>query len=136
MTDLATTTLLHPGATATKAAEAAARAKADALLQDDTLAQSKGNTPEHIAARQRVARQFCDIHLPNEDTATRDARLASIDYTCPVVVMNAKGIDPNAPKKRGLFDFKRKPTHVLSTCFPPQKPDDPVYALEYFVIKS
>jgi hypothetical protein len=114
-----------------------AQARADALVQDDTLAQSKGTTPEHIEARKRVAKLFCDIHLAKENAATRDAHLAAIDYTCPVVIINARTVESAAPKKAGFFaGFRRKPNHLLSTAFPPKKPDDPVYALEYFVPKT
>jgi hypothetical protein len=118
-------------------AEAAARSRADALLKDDTLAQSKGNTPEHIEARQRVAKLFCEIHLPTETPDAIAARLAAIDYTCPVVNINVRGVNLDAPKKKaGFFGLKRQPSMIISTVFPPVKPEDPVYALEFFPVKT
>jgi hypothetical protein len=133
MTQLASPT---PAASKLAAAGAAAQANADALLKDDALAQSKGSTPEHIDARKRVARLYCEIHMPAESAADRDARLATVDYTCPVTNINARGMDPNAPRKGGLFGFRRASTIWVSAQLPPENPEDPVYALEFFALKS
>src|SRR5450759_439410 len=76
-------------------ASANPQAAAAEWMKDDTLAQSKGDSPEHRQARQRVARLFCELHLPDDAPADRDARLAAIDYACPVVSTNARGVDVN-----------------------------------------
>jgi len=112
-----------------------AQAKADGWMKDDTLARTKGSLPEQVEARKRVARLFCQIHLPDEKPPERDARLAVIDYTQPLFPNNARGIDINAPKSTGFLGMGRKPAYIVSVKFPPRKPDDPVYALEYFPVK-
>ena len=109
--------------------------KADAMIQDDSLARSKGNGPEQIEARRRVALLFCKCHLPKETPELQANRLAMIDYTSPVISTNAKGIDINNPK-RGFLGMGRKPAYFISEAIPPKKPEDPVYALEYFPLKT
>ena len=117
-------------------AQTEAKAKADAWTKDDALARAKGNTPEQIEARKRVAKLFCEIHLPDEKPADRDARLAKIDYTQPLFPNNARGIDVNAPKGTGFLGMGRKPSYLVSVKYPPQKPEDPIYALEYYAVKQ
>ncbi len=115
---------------------AAAQAKADALMKDDTLARAKGNTPDQLAARQRVASLFCDIHFPAETAAARAARLATLDYSAPVTNLNGRAVDLQNPRAKGLLGLGRKPAYLVSARFPPQKPEDPIYALEYFPVKA
>jgi len=115
-------------------AEADARAKADAYMKDDALARTKGSSPEQVEARKRVARLFCEIHLPDEKPAERNVRLAGVDYTQPLFPTNARGIDVNAPKG-GFLGLGRKPAYIVSAKLPPKTPDDPVYALEYYPVK-
>jgi hypothetical protein len=117
-------------------ASAAAQATADARAADDALARSKGATPEHAAARQRVAALFCDTHLPAEPAAARAARLAKIDYASPVVTTNARGVDVSNPRAKGFLGIGRKPAYLLSEKYPPKGPDDPIYALEYLPAKG
>ena len=119
----------------TASPSASAQAHADALYRDDALAQSKGESPEHRQARQRVARLFCELHLPDDTPADRDTRLAAIDYTFPVTSTNARGVDVNNNKSKGFLGMGRKKAYIISLRYPPQKPEDPVYALEYTPIK-
>jgi len=115
---------------------AAAQAKSDVWLKDDALARAKGAAAPQLAARQRVARLFCDIHLAAETEDARAAHLACIDYAAPVATVNARNIDVQNPRAKGLLGLGRKPAYLVSARFPPQKPEDPIYALEYFPIKS
>ena len=54
----------------------------------------------------------------------------------PVTNVNARTVDASKPKKNGLFGFGRKrPAYLVSKHLPPTKPDDPIYALEYYPLK-
>jgi hypothetical protein len=114
---------------------ATAQTQADAWMRDSALAQAKGSTPDHIAARQRVARLFCEIHLPADAPDARAAHLASIDDSAPVANINGRTVDLQNPKAKGFLGLGRKPAYIVSERFPPQKPEDPIYALEYFPVK-
>ncbi len=113
-----------------------ARATADALQKDHLLGMAKGHSPDQIAARKRVYKTFCDQHLPNEKPENIQALAARIDYTQPMLSTNARGIDVNNPKSKGLLGLGRKPAYLLSQQFPPKSDSDPIYALEYFPLKS
>jgi hypothetical protein len=117
-------------------AQADAKAKADALMKDDTLARSKGNAPEQVEARKRVVKLFCEIHLSDEKPPERDARLAKIDYTQPLFPNNVRGLDVEAPKRAGFMGLGRKPAYIVSAKYPPKTAEDPIYALEYYAVKS
>jgi hypothetical protein len=116
--------------------EALARAKAEQLQQDHKLALAKGQTPAQIEARQRVVNAFCQQHLPQEKPEALQALMARVDCTQPLVSMNARGIDVQNPKAKGLLGLGRKPAYLLSQQFPPQTDADPIYALEYIPLKS
>lgn len=115
--------------------ESDVRARTAAWMSDDTLARNKGNAPEQVEARKRVARLFCELHLPEEAVPARDARLAGIDYALPVATTNARGIDVNNPKA-GFLGMGRKPTYILSAKYPPKTDQDPLYALSCFPLKK
>src|SRR5512140_3112455 len=100
--------------------EAQARAIADALQKDHALALAKGHSPEQIEARKRVYKIFCEQHLPNEKPENIQALAPQIDYTQPVVCMNARGLDVNNPKSKGMLGLGRKPAYLLSQQFPPK----------------
>ena len=55
----------------------------EAVEHTRVLFEPKPLTPEQIEARQRVARQFCEIHLPDDTPQNRDARLAVIPAPQP-----------------------------------------------------
>ena len=114
---------------------AAAKAQADAWARDADLASSKENAPASIEARKRVAKQFSDIHLQSDSPAERAAGLNRVDYAMPVTNVNARTVDISKPKKNGLFGFGRAPAYLVSKHLPPTKPDDPIYALEYYPLK-
>jgi hypothetical protein len=116
--------------------ETQARAIADALQKDHALALAKGHSPEQIEARKRVYKTFSEQHLPQEKPENIQALAAAIDYTQPLVSMNARGIDVNNPKSKGMLGLGRKPAYLLSQQFPPKTDADPLYALEYFPLKS
>jgi hypothetical protein len=111
------------------------QAQADAWMKDDSLARAKGDTPEQVEARTRVAQLFCQIHLPDDTPDARAARLAAIDYACPVSSTNARGIDVNNTRGTGFLGFGRKKSYILSAKYPPQKDEDPIYALEFTPVK-
>jgi hypothetical protein len=117
-------------------ASAAAVKQAELWAQDDALARAKGAAPEQVAARQRVAKLFCEIHFTAESAEVRAGHLASIDYSAPLAPINARTVDPQNPKAKGLFGLGRKPAYLVSARFPPRKPEDPIYALEYFPVKA
>lgn len=112
-------------------ASAQARKQADAYAADDGLARSKGATPEQVAARQRVVKLFCGIHFVNEPV-----EVAQVDYAEPVRTINGQGQDLQNPKSRGFMGLGRKPAYLVSAKFPPKKPEEPIYALEYFPLKK
>ncbi len=128
------TTLAHQQHVA-KCSEAAT-AGAEKFQKDDALARAKGNAFEQVEARQRVARLFCELHLPDDAPAQRDARLAAIDYQMPLAAINARGKDLSAPRSGRLFNFGRKPSYLVSTRFPPKTDAEPLYTLEYFAPKA
>jgi hypothetical protein len=113
--------------------EIQARATADACLKDHDLARAKGQSPEQIQARHRVLKVFCEQHLPSESPETFAAR---VDFSQPLLSTNARGIDLNNPKSKGFLGLGRKPAYLLSQRFPPKTDTDPLYALEYFPLKS
>jgi hypothetical protein len=116
--------------------EAEGYAKAAQLQQDHQLALSKGQTPEQIEARKRVVNVFWEQHLPQEKPEVLQSFMARVDYTQPLVSMNARGIDVQNPKGKGLLGLGRKPAYLLSLQFPPHTDTDPIYALEYIPLKS
>ena len=116
--------------------EAQARAKGEQLQQDHKLALAKGQTPEQIEARKRVVNVFWEQHLPHEKPDALQAFSGRVDYTQPLVSMNARGLDVQNPKGKGLLGLGRKPAYLLSQQFPPHTDADPIYALEYFPLKS
>ena len=115
---------------------AKAHAMAGAFMKDDALARAKGSTPDQVAARQRVARLFCDIHFASESPELRAGRVALIDFSLPVATINGRAVDPQNPKSKGFLGMGRKPAYFFSAAFVPQKPEDPIYALEYFPVKA
>ena len=116
--------------------EAEAAALGERLKKDHALALAKGQTPEQIEARKRVVKVFFEQHLPEEKPEGVEAFLARVDLKEPLVSMNARGIDPQNPKSRGLLGMGRKPAYVLSKQFAPKSESDPVYALEYYPVKA
>lgn len=116
--------------------EAEARALSDQLQKDHALALAKGSSPEQIEARHRVVKVFCEQHLPHEKPETLQALYSRVDYTQPLVSMNARGIDVVNPKARGLLGMGRKPAYLLSQQFPSASDTAPVYALEYFPVQN
>jgi hypothetical protein len=116
--------------------EAEGHALAAPLQKDHALALAKGQSAEQIEARKRVYKVFCAQHLPKEKPEDVQALAARVDYTQPMVSMNARGIDVNNPKSKGLLGLGRKPAYLVSQQFPPHADTDPIYALEYFPLKS
>ena len=106
---------------------AEAERRAAAWQADATLAAGSGKTPEHIAARQRVARQFIELHLPDKTPQQIDQILAGIDFSQPVQVVN--GAEKNA---RAKPIWGRAPQLLESERFKPAKPEDPIYALKSY----
>ena len=131
-----TATMFTANPPATSDPSVAAQAQADNCLRDDAQAQAKGSTPEQRAARHRVAQLFCEIHLASDAPEARSTRLAVIDYSAPVAVINGRGVDLQNPKAKGFLGLGRKPVYLVSTRFIPQKPEDPIYALEYIPVKA
>ena len=119
-----------------QAASAKAKAMTDGWMQDDALARAKGSTPEQVAARQRMAKLFCGMHFSRESEELRGQRLALIDYTAPITSVNGRSVDLQNPKSKGFMGMGRKPAYFISATFPPQKPEDPIYALEYYPVKD
>ena len=117
-------------------AEAEARAKGEQLQKDHSLALAKGQTPEQVEARKRVVKVFFEQHLPAEKPDAVEAFLQSVDCTQPLVSMNARGVDVQNPRGKGLLGLGRKPAYVLSKQFPPHSETDPIYALEYYPVPS
>jgi len=117
-------------------AEAEARAKADGLQKDHSLGLAKGQSPEQVEARKRVVKVFFEQHLPEETPEAVEAFLQTVDSTQPVVSMNARGIDVQNPRGKGLMGFGRKPAYLLSKQFLPHTETDPIYALEYYPVPS
>ena len=116
--------------------EAEARALADRLQKDHALALAKGSSPEQIEARKRVVKVFCEQHLPHEKPDVLQSFYSRVDHTQPLVSMNARGIDVQNPKSRGFLGIGRKPAYLLSQQFPSRTDTDPIYALEYFPLKT
>src|SRR5262245_17899327 len=108
----------------------------EANRRDTALALAPGATPAQQEARHNVAEQYCGIHFPQESAEALTARLARIDYAQPVCVRNVRGLDVENPKRGGFLGLGRKPAYFISTVFPPKEPDDPIYALEYYPVKS
>ena len=100
------------------------------MIADDNLARAKGHSPEQVEARQRVARLFARMHLKDQ------APLAAIDFTQPLTSLNAQKIDVANPKSKGFLGLGNKPAYLVTQNFPPKKPDDPLYALEYFPLRT
>lgn len=119
-------------------ASADAKAKADAFKKDDDLALAAGNSPEQVEARQKTARLYCEIHLPEEKPADRDARLAGVNYSMPVRNIDGRLVNMNPPKKNGFMGIGAKPTpqYWVSNFLPAKGPDDAIYAFEYFPVKK
>ncbi|HEY4329746.1 MAG TPA: hypothetical protein VGN88_08415 [Phycisphaerae bacterium] len=113
-----------------------AKAKADTMGKDDAQARVKGNTPEQVVARKRMANLFLDAHFSDESPETRQARLARIDFNMPLFTVNGRGLDFDNPKSKGLLGMGRKPSYMVSSKYPPKTPQEPIYALEYYSLKS
>jgi hypothetical protein len=128
---MATPQLMDPEEVSAKA-----RATTDGFLKDDALARAKGAKPEQVAARQRLAKFFCDSHFAAESAELRAGRLAQIDYTAPLATVNGRTVDVQNPKAKGFLGMGRKPAYFVSATYPPQTPEDPIYALEYFPLKA
>jgi hypothetical protein len=116
--------------------EAEGQASAAQLQKDHALGLAKGPSPEQVEARKRVFKVFCEQHLPGEKPENIQALAAQIDYTQPMVSMNARGIDVNNPQAKGLLGMGRKPAYVISQQFPARSDADPIFALEYYPRKS
>lgn len=125
-----------PQALAAQAAMASAQPKSDAAQQDYKLAVNKGSSPDHIDARRRVARTFCEIHFPKETPADLQHRLDAIDYSQTLAVVNARGIDVDNPKRTGFLGIGGKLAYYVGAAIPPKQPGDPIYALEYHPLKT
>ncbi|MCY2954012.1 MAG: hypothetical protein NTU53_18880 [Planctomycetota bacterium] len=104
-----------------------ARQSAERMMSDAELAAASGKAPEHLAARQRVARQFIEIHLPDKTPEQVDQILAGIDFSQPVQVVN--GAEKSA---RAKPIWGRAPQLLESERFKPAKPEDPIYALKSY----
>ena len=113
---------------------AKARADADAWKKDDALARARGSSAEQIAARQRVVKMFCEIHFPKDTPEIREGKLAQVDYTVPTTTLNGRNVDLDNPKSKGFLGIGRKPAYFVSEAIPPQKPEEPIYVLEYFPV--
>ncbi len=103
------------------------------MIADDNLARAKGNSPEHIEARRRVAKMFAEMHLPAD---AHEGRLSTIDYTMPLNAVNGRKVDVNNPKNGGFLGLGRRLAYLVSARFVPKKPEDPIYALEYSPLKT
>lgn len=115
-------------------ASAEAAKQAELWAKDDALARAKGSGAEQVAARQRVAKLFCGIHFSTETADVMANRLAAIDYSAPLRAVNGRTIDVQNPRAKGFLGLGRTPAYFVSARFPPQKADDPIYALEYFPV--
>jgi len=113
-----------------------AQTAADEACRCHDLARAKGATPEHMAARQKVIRTFFGLHLPEKPPAEVEAYLQNVDLRQPVQVVNAAGVDTNAPASGGILGLGRKPQYLVSPRFPPTSPGDPIYALKSFPAKT
>src|SRR5689334_19899287 len=102
---------------------------AEKLLAEYLKSCAKGNSPEQIEFRKSAAKQFARIHLRAGES---DPQLANIDFSHPVTTVNAQTINHANPKSRGFLGLGKKPSYLLTQNFPPKKPEDPYYALEYF----
>jgi hypothetical protein len=125
------TNLPNPDKTSANAAK-----QAELWAKDDALARAKGAGVDQIEARRRVAKLFCDIHFPADSAEVVANRLAFIDYSAPVITINGRAVNLENAKAKGLFGLGRKPAYLVSSRFPPQKPEDPIYVLEYFPVKA
>jgi hypothetical protein len=95
------------------------------------LGATKGNSPDHAAARRTTILDFLGFHDP-KTAAKPDPFLATVDFSQPVRIVNGRTLDIANPKATGLFGMGRKPSYLKSEKMPPKKEDDPLYALEYF----
>lgn len=116
-------------------AEAEAQAQADRFTKDDQLARTRGETPEQVEARKRVAALYCELHFPQEPPADIGKILAAIDYQMTVTTLDGRSVDMENPKGIGFLGFGRKPTYLLSKAHPPRD-QQPIYALEYFAVET
>jgi hypothetical protein len=119
-----------------KDCEAAAHVQAEQYKKDDTLARTKGKTPEQIEARKRVAALYLELHYPQVKPDEIQNVLAVIDYEMTVSTTNGRYVDLEKPKGTGFMGFGRKPQYLVSKAYPPKEEKDPIYALEYFVVES
>jgi hypothetical protein len=99
--------------------------------RDYELAASKGNTPDHTAARRETIMDFLEVHDPKTH-ANPQPFLVTVDFAHPVRVVNGRTLDIENPKATGFLGFGRKPSYLKSDKLAPKKDDDPLYALEYF----
>lgn len=107
-----------------------AQAEADELARLHQLAARTGTSAEQQASRRQVVQIFWNAHLPDKTPTEIETYLLSIDISQPVQVINARGLDTSATPTRGFLGLGAKPRYLLSQRFPPQTPDDPVYALK------
>ena len=123
-----------PGPPEVSKASQEAQALAGQWRNDDTLARTKGSSPHQVEARRRVVTQFCEIHFPEDTADQRSARLADIDCTRPTTIRNGRTVNLANPKSKSLF--ASKPAYLVSAKYPPASADAPIYALEYFPLRS
>jgi len=108
------------------------KAQADAWAADATLAAGERDSPDHAAARRRVAIQFLEVHFPDRRQAEIQACLAGIDLAKPVQVVNAAGVPAEQTTTIGATAPRSAPTHLLGERLRPAKPEAPVYALRFW----
>ena len=111
------------------------QAKADQWMQDANLARAKGGKPEQIDARRRVARMFREMHLTGDAPPEREARLAEVDYSRPLVGTNSLAKEVSKPQGSGFLGLGKKQAFWVSTRYPPQSTEQPIYALAYYPLK-
>jgi hypothetical protein len=119
-----------------KRAEVEAQAKADQFMKDDQLARTKGDSPEQVEARKRVAALYLEMHYPQESGAEIEKILSVIDYQMTVSTTNGRFVDMENPKGIGFLGFGRKPCYLVSKAYPPHDEQQPIYALEYFAVET
>ncbi len=106
--------------------------QADAWQADAALAAAEGRTPGHLAARQRVARQFVEIHLPDKTAQEVHGILAGIDWSEPVVVVNGA---VQAEERKSFWRKPKTSQLLFGERFKPRNSDDPIYALKSYPVK-
>ena len=94
---------------------AAAKADAATMQRDADLAAAVGDTPEHRAARERVARLYCKIHLPDLTPQAVESYLATVELAQPVQVVNIAGVsEADSASSRASWGFGHAATSTFA----------------------